>query len=52
MSLGEWPQANGEPGAGGKLIFAVAEKHGKGAVFEVGNDQVRVMIVIEVGNGD
>jgi hypothetical protein len=34
------------------VIFAVAEKHSKGAVIEVGNDKVWVMIVIEVGDSD
>jgi hypothetical protein len=34
------------------VILAVAEKHSKGAVIEVGNDKVWVMIVIEVGDSD
>jgi hypothetical protein len=35
-----------------EVIFAVAEKHGKGAVRKVGDDQVGVAIMIEVGDGD
>ena len=32
------------------MIFAITEKHTKGAVLRVGDDKVWVMIVIEVGD--